>query len=261
MNQTSVKGLHELESQEVPVFLHYVVEAASPVCSDSHDERCLELLRERQKAEQDLVDRANELLLQRGGRPLDFPVPFAMSRFNFMRPVNLAVVLKEAAARDLDLVTELAGRYEGQEELEARLSRYLLADLAGVKQEHVSSVDKLLADIEAAKAADAAAAKGEVVETAEEESGEEAAGVVEEGDYPWHDEDLSLDERMELAKGKGKFEKLFAAMAQTDCTACGYDCEGYARAIADGEEKDLSKCAPGELETQEMLEAIMRGEA
>jgi hypothetical protein len=66
-----------------------------------------------------------------------------------------------------------------------------------------------------------------------------------------------LDERMALVKGMGLFEQLFAAMAQTDCTACGYDCEGYARAIADGEDKDLTKCAPGELETQRMLEKLV----
>jgi sulfite reductase (NADPH) flavoprotein alpha-component len=86
---------------------------------------------------------------------------------------------------------------------------------------------------------------------------EEVAPAAAEGEFPWHNEDLALAERMKLADGKGLFEKLFAAMAQTDCTACGYDCEGYARAIADGEDTDLTKCAPGELETQETLEKLM----
>ena len=40
-------------------------------------------------------------------------------------------------------------------------------------------------------------------------------------------------------------DKLFAAMAQTDCTACGWDCEGYAAALANGETKDAHALRPG----------------
>jgi sulfite reductase (NADPH) flavoprotein alpha-component len=58
---------------------------------------------------------------------------------------------------------------------------------------------------------------------------------------------------MELAKEGSLKDKLFAAMAQTDCTACGWDCEGYAEAIAKGETKDLTLCVPGEGETESML--------
>ena len=58
----------------------------------------------------------------------------------------------------------------------------------------------------------------------------------------------------------GKWEtKLFAAMAQTDCGACGWDCEGYANAIATGETDDISLCVPGESETLDMLEAADEG--
>jgi sulfite reductase (NADPH) flavoprotein alpha-component len=57
----------------------------------------------------------------------------------------------------------------------------------------------------------------------------------------------------------GKWEtKLFAARAQTDCGACGWDCEGYANAIATGETKDISLCVPGESETLDMLVALMK---
>src|SRR5690349_8427525 len=45
---------------------------------------------------------------------------------------------------------------------------------------------------------------------------------------PWHDPEKTLNERMDLAKAGSLKDKLFAAMAQTDCTACGWDCEGYA---------------------------------
>jgi len=74
---------------------------------------------------------------------------------------------------------------------------------------------------------------------------------------PWHDPEKPLPERMELAKAGGLKDKLFAAMAQTDCTACGWDCEGYAEAIAKGETKDLTLCVPGEEETESMLMKLM----
>jgi sulfite reductase (NADPH) flavoprotein alpha-component len=76
---------------------------------------------------------------------------------------------------------------------------------------------------------------------------------------PFHREDLMLTERMQLANEMGgNWEtKLFAAMAQTDCGACGWDCEGYAHAIATGETDDISLCVPGEVETLDMLKLLM----
>jgi NADH-quinone oxidoreductase subunit C len=76
---------------------------------------------------------------------------------------------------------------------------------------------------------------------------------------PWHNPDLGLGERMDMAKAGSLKDKLFAAMAQTDCTACGWDCEGYAEAIANGETKDLTLCVPGEQETESMLKQLMAG--
>lgn len=74
---------------------------------------------------------------------------------------------------------------------------------------------------------------------------------------PWHDPDKQLHERMELAKAGSLKDKLFAAMAQTDCTACGWDCEGYAEALAKGETSDITLCVPGEAETESMLRKLM----
>ena len=76
---------------------------------------------------------------------------------------------------------------------------------------------------------------------------------------PFHRDDLTLPERMELAKEVGNSweTRLFAAMAQTDCGACGWDCEGYAHAIATGETDDISLCVPGESETLDMLKMLM----
>lgn len=90
----------------------------------------------------------------------------------------------------------------------------------------------------------------------------ELADVVAEtaqptAEAPWHDPEKPLPERMELAKAGDLKDKLFAAMAQTDCTACGWDCEGYAEAIAKGETNDLTLCVPGEEETESMLKQLM----
>ena len=76
-------------------------------------------------------------------------------------------------------------------------------------------------------------------------------------DAPWHDPEKPLTERMQLATAGSLKDKLFAAMAQTDCTACGWDCEGYAEAIAKGETSDLTLCVPGEEETESMLKKLM----
>ena len=90
----------------------------------------------------------------------------------------------------------------------------------------------------------------------------ELAGVVADTAQPtpvapWHDPEVALPQRMEMAKAGTLKDKLFAAMAQTDCTACGWDCEGYAEAIAKGETNDLTLCVPGEEETESMLKQLM----
>ena len=78
------------------------------------------------------------------------------------------------------------------------------------------------------------------------------------GNWPWHDAALGMQQRLDLAKGTPVADKLMAAMAQTDCHACGYDCRGYADAIATGAETDLSLCLPGEAETANMLKKLMQ---
>ena len=68
-----------------------------------------------------------------------------------------------------------------------------------------------------------------------------------------------MQQRLDLTKNKPLADVLMAAMAQTDCHACGYDCRGYADAIAAGSEADLSLCLPGEAETENMLKKLMEG--
>ncbi len=78
-----------------------------------------------------------------------------------------------------------------------------------------------------------------------------------EEDFPWHDETLALDERMKLAEGRAFPRQLMAAMGQLDCGQCGYLCQSYAEKIAEGGEKDLSKCVPGGKATQKMLKTLL----
>ena len=75
----------------------------------------------------------------------------------------------------------------------------------------------------------------------------------------FHDETIPLPKRMEMAKTGDLALKLYAAMAQTDCTACGYDCEGYAAALAAGTEKDPNLCVPGKEETVRVLKDLLKG--
>jgi len=76
-------------------------------------------------------------------------------------------------------------------------------------------------------------------------------------DFPWHDPGLSLDVRLALAAGRPPARRLMAAMAQTDCGQCGYDCRTYAEAIASGAEPSITRCAPGGKATSRMLKELL----
>jgi sulfite reductase (NADPH) flavoprotein alpha-component len=81
----------------------------------------------------------------------------------------------------------------------------------------------------------------------------------EDDGAPWHDAAMPIDERMQLAEGKPLPRRLFAAMAQQDCGQCGYMCETYSKALADGAETKLNLCAPGGKDTSRMLKALLDG--
>jgi sulfite reductase (NADPH) flavoprotein alpha-component len=74
---------------------------------------------------------------------------------------------------------------------------------------------------------------------------------------PWHDDAMPLPERMQLAEGKPLARRLYAAMAQQDCGQCGYLCETYSKAIANGMETKLHLCVPGGKETSRMLKRLL----
>jgi sulfite reductase (NADPH) flavoprotein alpha-component len=90
-------------------------------------------------------------------------------------------------------------------------------------------------------------------------SPEQNAAVMAEAEdgAPWHDPAMAITERMQLAEGKPLPRKLYAAMAQQDCGQCGYVCETYSAAIAEGKEGRLNLCAPGGKETLRQLKALM----
>jgi NADH-quinone oxidoreductase subunit C len=103
----------------------------------------------------------------------------------------------------------------------------------------------------------AARAKAGAQAPAPELAGAVAETAVPTEEAPWHNPDLPLNDRMKMAEKGTLKDKLFAAMAQTDCTACGWDCEGYAAALASGESKDATLCVPGEAETETMLMQLL----
>lgn len=100
---------------------------------------------------------------------------------------------------------------------------------------------------------------GQWVDSGRPEESTAAAPKVKKEAPAFHDETIPLPKRMEMAKEGNLALKLYAAMAQTDCTACGYDCEGYAAALAAGKEKDPNLCVPGKEETLKVVKDLLKG--
>ena len=76
-------------------------------------------------------------------------------------------------------------------------------------------------------------------------------------DFPWHDPVLELPERLAMAEGRPLPQRLMAAMGQLDCGQCGYMCQTYAAALAEGRESSISLCVPGAKPTQLALKRLM----
>ena len=73
---------------------------------------------------------------------------------------------------------------------------------------------------------------------------------------PWHDPAMPIVERMKLADGRPLPRRMMAAMAQQDCSQCGYNCNDYANALFAKSEKRLNLCVPGGKETSRMLKQL-----
>ena len=87
--------------------------------------------------------------------------------------------------------------------------------------------------------------------------GEPSAAAQE--DFPWHDPAMELDERMTLAEGRPLQQRLMAAMGQLDCGQCGYLCQSYAEALAEGREASTSLCVPGAKPTARLVKQLLAG--
>jgi sulfite reductase (NADPH) flavoprotein alpha-component len=85
-----------------------------------------------------------------------------------------------------------------------------------------------------------------------------AAPKEPEETFPWHDPNLTIVERLELAEGKPLERRLMAAMAQLDCGACGYVCKTYSEAIVGGTEKNLTLCSPGGKNTAKAIKQLLK---
>ncbi len=84
----------------------------------------------------------------------------------------------------------------------------------------------------------------------------EPAPLADNGDAPWHDPSLPIDERMTMAQARPLAPRLMAAMAQQDCGQCGYNCADYANALFFKKEERLNLCAPGGKDTFRMLKKL-----
>ncbi|WP_424631374.1 sulfite reductase subunit alpha [Bradyrhizobium sp. SYSU BS000235] len=93
-------------------------------------------------------------------------------------------------------------------------------------------------------------------------SSEQGAAVMkgpgdgDDGEAPWHDQTMPIDERMKLAEGRPLRRRMMAAMAQQDCGQCGYNCHDYSEAIASRAEARLNLCVPGGKDTARMLKNL-----
>jgi NADH-quinone oxidoreductase subunit B len=179
-----------------------------------------------------------------------------IEKMHILRKGGEAYDFARAAVRD-----SLRPAHEGPA-LRAEQAQLKQAPVSGVKRAPAApAAPKAAPAATAAAVADAPVTEGDILQAAAPEiplDQDVEAGASPA--VPFHRDDLTLPERMALATEMGgKWEtKLFAAMAQTDCGACGWDCEGYANAIATGETDDISLCVPGESETLDMLEALMK---
>ncbi len=85
----------------------------------------------------------------------------------------------------------------------------------------------------------------------------DVAEPIEDDDgAPWHDPVMSMPDRMKLAEGRPLPRRMMAAMAQQDCSQCGYNCADYADALATKKELRLNLCVPGGKDTARMLKNL-----
>jgi len=88
-------------------------------------------------------------------------------------------------------------------------------------------------------------------------AGSPAAPAAEPEVFPWHDPVMELDARMQSAEGRPLKQRLMAAMGQLDCGQCGYLCQSYAEALAEGREASTTLCVPGARPTAKLVKQLL----
>src|SRR3974390_1485325 len=83
-----------------------------------------------------------------------------------------------------------------------------------------------------------------------------AEAFADDDEAPWHDPAMPLPDRMKLAEGRPLPRRMMAAMAQQDCSQCGYNCKDYADALFTKKEERLNLCVPGGKDTARMLKQL-----
>lgn len=245
INHDVLDCMNEAFDAQSHSILHYVTNQAWPSVVDATDEKAMVVIRESWALEEHFADEIYKHMESQGLTPVfNGTYRFASSRLNFARTSHLISILPPLITSEIELFQRLCDGEEG-EWLE------ILSRIVAVKEEALQAIENAELAVKE--------------ETPAEDDGQEVAVVAaaaaepsEGDDLPWRDPDMEIGDRMDAAKEAALEDKLWAAMAQTDCTACGYDCEGYAKAIATGEDDDLSKCVPGEDETAEMLAEILK---
>ncbi len=180
-----------------------------------------------------------------------------IEKMHILRKGGEAYDFARAAVRD-----SLRPAHEGPALRSEQAAQLKPAPISGVKRAPAApAAPKPAAAASATAVLDAPVTEGDILQAAAPEiplDQDLEAGASPA--VPFHRDDLTLPERMAMATEMGgKWEtRMFAAMAQTDCGACGWDCEGYAMALAEGETDDISLCVPGESETLDMLEMLMK---
>ncbi len=220
--------------------LNYVMNSAWPDSHEKADKAAEAAFQAAWASEKPFLGRIGQAISNQGDVPiplLDDCFDFSPSRLNFATWSHLLTVVPELIEVEIDWLNELLNN-----DLDQNV-RSLIEELITEKEQGASDIVAL-----AEKQAEA---------RAQAEAGEVVADDVGGGGDSFRDADMPIEDRLALAAGKDKFTQLWAAMAQTDCTACGYDCEGYAQAIADGEDKDLGKCVPGEDATANAIKSIV----
>jgi sulfite reductase (NADPH) flavoprotein alpha-component len=77
----------------------------------------------------------------------------------------------------------------------------------------------------------------------------------------WRNPALSLEQRLALSEGAELWARLASVFPQLDCGQCGSSCQAYAQALANGTEKDTTRCAPGGRPVLRQLERLLGDQA